>query len=131
MAFGCEEVAFFKEIFFMFNGCQSADGSLEGRCNESTDYWFSAHPNDYIFKIKDESEKYRYGMCAFAMRKNQAEFFVMGNTFMKGYYAMFKPLTYTSEDEESPESLSFIGQKGGVKSDIFAGAVPAEYFAEE
>lgn len=124
MAFNCKEVYNFKSIHFLFEGCT-------GSCLDKTDYWLEAHPNDYIFKIKDTSEKYPEGMCAFAMRKNQAEFFVMGNTFLRGYYAMFGPSTVKADGSVTNASLKFINQDDGTKGQIEVGAVPAEYLAEE
>lgn len=67
-------------------------------------------------------------MCAFAMRKNQAEFFVMGNTFLRGYYAMFSPSTVK---DGAGASLGFINQDDSVKGTIERGNVPKEYLAEE
>jgi len=69
-------------------------------------------------------------MCAFAMRKNQAEFFVMGNTFLRGYYAMFSPST-VKDGRNGEASLGFIKQDDGVKGKIEGGSVPEAYLAEE
>tara|TARA_B110000285_G_C15021335_1_gene561738 strand:- start:269 stop:451 length:183 start_codon:yes stop_codon:yes gene_type:complete len=56
------------------------------------------------------------GLCAIAIRKNKADFFMMGNSFFRGYYAM--------HDASPQGSLGFVPSTGSSKRMPSAGTIP-------
>jgi hypothetical protein len=79
-------------------------------------------PKDYIIELDTMTVK--EGFCAIAFRKNRADFFIMGNSFMRGYYAMH---------DASPTngSLSFIPSKNSNKNMPVAGTIPLRFLQEQ
>lgn len=51
-------------------------------------YWFEMDPNDFVF---DASEAQDSSTCALAIVQNELEFFILGNSFLRGYYSVFNP----------------------------------------
>jgi hypothetical protein len=48
-------------------------------------YWYQLLPEDYIF---DASPAQDESVCALAITANSEEFFLLGNSFMRGYYTI-------------------------------------------
>ena len=46
-------------------------------------YWYELLPQDYIF---DASPGQDESVCALAITANYDDFFLLGNSFMRGYY---------------------------------------------
>jgi len=76
-AFFCNERKKFKPLRFMFPGTIN---------KEKKDVWLTMNPEDYIIELGNKDVA--GGLCALAIRKNKADFFMMGNSFFRGYYAM-------------------------------------------
>lgn len=76
-AFFCNERNKFKPLRFMFPGTIN---------KEKKDVWLTMNPEDYIIELGNKDVA--GGLCALAIRKNKADFFMMGNSFFRGYYAM-------------------------------------------
>jgi len=49
------------------------------------EYWYIMDPKDYIF---DASEGQDGSVCAIAIVANQQDFFLFGNSFLRGYYSI-------------------------------------------
>jgi hypothetical protein len=72
---------------------------------EKKDVWVEMRPEDYIIELP--SKDVLGGLCALAIRKNKADFFMMGNSFFRGYYAM--------HDASPNGSLAFMPSAGSSK----------------
>ena len=70
-SFSCSERTKIQKLSFMFNG-----------------YWFEMDPNDFVF---DASEAQDSTTCALAIVQNELEFFILGNSFLRGYYSVHNP----------------------------------------
>jgi hypothetical protein len=81
---------------------------------EKRDVWVEMRPEDYIIELP--SKDVLGGLCALAIRKNKANFFMMGNSFFRGYYAMHN----ASRDG----SLGFIPSSGSSKEMPIGDKIP-------
>ena len=68
-AFECREKIRFGAIQFMFNR-----------------HWYMMNPDDYIFNASAPGEPQT--LCAIAIVANRQDFFLFGNSFLRGYYSI-------------------------------------------
>jgi len=78
------------------------------------DVWVEMLPQDYIIELP--SKDVVGGLCALAIRKNKADFFMMGNSFFRGYYAM--------HDASPNGSLAFMPAANSKKDTPMADKIP-------
>jgi hypothetical protein len=70
-SFSCIEQSKIGKLSFMFGGV-----------------WLEMDPRDFVF---DASEAQDGSVCALAIVQNELEFFILGNSFMRGYYTIHEP----------------------------------------
>ena len=65
---GCHETHLLPNIYLMYG-----------------EYWYQMLPEDFYF---DASEYQDLSVCALAIMSNNMDFFLLGNSFLKGYYSI-------------------------------------------
>lgn len=111
-AFFCNEREKFGPLRFLLPGTLN---------NEKKDIWLEMLPQDYIIELP--SKDVVGGLCAIAIRKNKADFFMMGNSFFRGYYAM--------HDASPKGSLGFVPSAGSSKRMPTFDTIPLQFLEEE
>lgn len=81
-------------------------------------HWYEMLPEDYIF---DASSKQDMSLCALAIVANQQNFFLFGNSFLRGYYAIHDMKDgYLGIAPHATSSKNFV-TKGTVPTNVLTG----------
>ena len=98
--FDCTERSSVPDMYFMF---ESVDNKY---------MWLSMSADDFIF---DASASQDDTVCGISIIANTENFFILGNSFMKGYYSIF---------DMTDSALGFIPHYTSTKESIFEGKPP-------
>ena len=84
-------------LYFMFSG-----------------HWYEISPDDYIF---DASGAQDMSLCAMSVVANKDNFFLFGNSFLRGYYSIH---------DMKDGFLGIVPHSTSSKDFVFAGDVPSK-----
>lgn len=95
LAFPCTERGKLLPLYFMMNG-----------------YWYEMSVDDFVF---DASANQDMTLCALSVVANQQDFFLFGNSFLRGYYSIH---------DMKDGYLGIAPHATSTKSFVFMGALP-------
>jgi hypothetical protein len=80
-------------------------------------FWYEMNPADFVF---DASEKQDGSVCALAIVSNQQDFWLLGNSFLRGYYSIH---------DMTDGYLGMVPHSASVKDFVFKGEIPTQVMA--
>jgi len=92
LTFECIERGYLPKLYFLFKEDKVGKKKKWTKDRKSrNDYkWMVLDPEDYIFDISTPADELR---CSIAIVGNKQNFFIFGNSFLRGYYSIFVPGT--------------------------------------